>query len=391
MSDNTIVIVAGEASGDILGAGLMRALLKQRPDLKFEGIGGPQMIALGFTSLVPMERLSVMGLVEVLGRLPELLLLRRRLIKRYTQTQTHPMAMVGIDAPDFNLVLETQLKLNNIPTVHYVSPSVWAWREDRVFTVAKACHRVLALLPFEVPYYERHQIPATFVGHPLADVIPGPLTLQQARHQLQLKDQPVLALLPGSRAMEVQKLAPDFLAAAAILQSQMPHLQLVLAAANVQRHQQLLTLLQSYPQLKIALVLEQSHRVLAAADAVLVASGTATLEALLFEKPMVVCYRLSPISYALFKRKLKVPFVSLPNLLAGHKVVEELLQHQVQPQRIANHLQTLLIDQAAAQNQRSQFQDIHQQLACGADVTAAKAVIEVINQCNKEFGSGCKL
>jgi lipid-A-disaccharide synthase len=166
---------------------------------------------------------------------------------------------------------------------------------------------------------------------------------------------------------------------------------LVLAAANVQRHQQLLTLLQSYPQLKIALVLEQSHRVLAAADAALVASGTATLEALLFEKPMVVCYRLSPISYALFKRKLKVPFVSLPNLLAGQKVVEELLQHQVQPQRIANHLQTLLIDQAAAQNQRSQFQDIHQQLACGADVTAAKAVIEVINQCNKEFGSGCKL
>jgi len=376
MSNNTIVIVAGEASGDILGAGLMRALLKQQPGLNFEGIGGSQMIALGFKSLVPIERLSVMGLVEVLGRLPELLLLRRRLIKRYTQQP--PLAMVGIDAPDFNHVLETQLKASNIPTVHYVSPSVWAWREDRVFTVAKACHRVLALLPFELPYYDRHQIPATFVGHPLADVIPGVLTQTQARQDLQLKDQPVLALLPGSRAMEVKQLAPDFLVAAAILQTQNPNLQLVLAVANQQREQQLNALLQGHPHLKVTLVLGQSHLVLAAADAVLVASGTATLEALLFEKPMLVCYRLSPISYRLFKRKLKISFVSLPNLLAGEKIVEELLQDQVQPQLIADHLEVLLFNQMAAEKQRSQFANIHQQLACGADISAAEAVIEVI-------------
>ena len=376
MSKNTIVIVAGEASGDILGAGLMRALVKQRPSLTFEGIGGPQMIALGFKSLVPIERLSIMGLVEVLGRLPELLLLRRRLIKRYTQKP--PLAMIGIDAPDFNLVLETQLKACNIPTLHYVSPSVWAWREERVFTVAKACHRVLTLLPFELPYYQRHQIPATFVGHPLADVIPASLTQQQARNELKLSGQPVLALLPGSRAMEVKQLAKDFLAAAALLQKQYPQLQLVLAAANIQRETQLHALLQHYAHLKVTLVLGQSHLVLAAANAVLVASGTATLEALLFEKPMLVCYRLSPISYRLFKRKLKVPFVSLPNLLAGQKIVEELLQDRVQPQLIADHVAALLFDPVTAEKQRSQFADIHQQLACGADIRAAKAVLEVV-------------
>jgi lipid-A-disaccharide synthase len=388
MSNNTIVIVAGEASGDILGAGLMRALLKQRPDLVFEGIGGPLMIALGFTSLVPMERLSIMGLVEVLGRLPELLLLRRRLTKRYTQRP--PLAMIGIDAPDFNLVLETQLKANNVPTVHYVSPSVWAWREERVFIVAKACHRVLALLPFELPYYERHQIPATFVGHPLADVIPGVLTQSQARDDLQLKDQPVLALLPGSRAMEVKQLAADFLSAAAIVQTQNPQLQLVLAAANQLREKQLETLLQGFPELKVTLVLGQSHLVLAAADAVLVASGTATLETLLFEKPMLVCYRLSPLSYRLFKRKLKVPFVSLPNLLAGQKIVEELLQDEVKPQVMADHLAALLFNQEAADKQRNQFANLHQQLACGADVRAAEAVMEVIAEQDAAAAPGDK-
>jgi len=376
MSTNTIVIVAGEASGDILGAGLMRALLQQQPGLSFEGIGGPQMIALGFTSLVPLERLSVMGLVEVLGRLPELLLLRRRLIKRYTHQP--PLAMIGIDAPDFNLVLEAKLKANNIPTVHYVSPSVWAWREERVFTVAKACHRVLALLPFELPYYERHHIPATFVGHPLADVIPGGLTQQQARKNLHLKNQSVLAILPGSRAMEVKQLAPDFLAAAALLQTKHPQLQLVLAAANEQRKQQLNTSLNAHPHLRVMIVVGKSHMVLASADAVLVASGTAALETLLFEKPMLVCYRLSPISYSVFRRKLKVPFVSLPNLLAGQKIVEELLQDQVQPEVIADHLAVLLFDHEAADKQRSQFANIHQQLACGANTGAAQAVIEVI-------------
>ena len=379
MANHTIVIIAGEASGDVLGAGLMRALQKQRPELKFEGIGGPQMLALGFTSLVPMERLSVMGLVEVLGRLPELLSLRRRLIRRYIKQP--PLAMVGIDAPDFNFVLETQLKAANIPTVHYVSPSVWAWREDRVFTVAKACHRVLALLPFELPYYQRHDIPATFVGHPLADVIPGDLTQAAAQTQLQLvAQQPVLALLPGSRAAEVRQLAPDFLATAALLQQQHPLLQVVVAAANPQRQAELQHQLLAHPKLRIQLVLGQSHPVLAAADAVLVASGTATLEALLFEKPMLVCYRMNGLSYRLFKRKLKVPFVSLPNLLAGQQIVEELLQDAVQPKLMAIKLNALLFDANVAAAQQQHFADIHQQLACGASATAAQALLEVIAQ-----------
>jgi len=379
MANHTIVIIAGEASGDVLGAGLMRALQKYRPDLKFEGIGGPQMVALGFTSLVPMERLSVMGLVEVLGRLPELLSLRRRLIKRYIKQP--PLAMVGIDAPDFNFVLESRLKAVNIPTVHYVSPSVWAWREDRVFTVAKACHRVLALLPFELPYYQRHHIPATFVGHPLADVIPGDLTQALAQTQLQLvAQQPVLALLPGSRAAEVRQLGPDFLATAALLQQQYPLLQVVLAAANPQRQAELQHQLLAHPKLRIHLLLGQSHPVLAAADAVLVASGTATLETLLFEKPMLVCYRMNGLSYRLFKRKLKVPFVSLPNLLAGQPIVEELLQDAVQPKLMAQKLDALLFDASVAAAQQRHFADIHQQLACGASATAAQAVLEVIAQ-----------
>ncbi len=379
MANHTIVIIAGEASGDVLGAGLIRALQEQRPELNFEGIGGSQMLALGFTSLVPMERLSIMGLVEVLGRLPELLRLRRRLIKRYTSEP--PLAVIGIDAPDFNFVLETKLKAANIPTVHYVSPSVWAWREDRVFTVAKACHRVLALLPFELPYYQRHNIPATFVGHPLADVIPGDLTQAEAQAQLQLVAQhPVLAVLPGSRAAEVRQLAPDFLATAALLQQRHPLLQVVLAAANPERQAELQDQLLAYPKLRIQLVLGRSHPVLAAADAVLVASGTATLETLLFEKPMLVCYRMNGLSYGLFKRRLKVPFVSLPNLLAGQQIVDELLQDAVQPKLMAQKLEALLFDASVAAAQQQHFADIHQQLACGASATAAQAVLEVIEQ-----------
>jgi lipid-A-disaccharide synthase len=384
MASNSIVIIAGEASGDVLGAGLMRALLAQNPHLEFEGIGGPAMLELGFQSLVPMERLAVMGLVEVLGRLPELLALRRRLRRRYTASP--PLAMIGIDAPDFNLNLETHLKRAGVPTVHYVSPSVWAWREERVFSVAKACHHVLALLPFEVPYYSKHQIPATFVGHRLADELPGQWTQEKARNQLDLAiDKPVLALLPGSRAMEVKQLGQDFITAALELQQRHPHLQVVMAAANTARYQQLQVLLHETGG-DIHLAREQTRAVLAASDAVLVASGTATLETMLFNKPMLVCYRLSGLSYRLFKRKLQVPYVSLPNLLAGSAIVEELLQDQVKVETLVDKVQDLLFDAALRERQQQAFQAMHGMLAQNADEQAAAVVAQVIaEQTGKEL------
>jgi len=384
MASNSIVIIAGEASGDVLGAGLMRALLAQNPHLEFEGIGGPAMLELGFQSLVPMERLAVMGLVEVLGRLPELLALRRRLRRRYTASP--PLAMIGIDAPDFNLNLETHLKRAGVPTVHYVSPSVWAWREERVFSVAKASHHVLALLPFEVPYYSKHQIPATFVGHRLADELPGQWTQEKARNQLDLAiDKPVLALLPGSRAMEVKQLGQDFIAAALELKQRHPHLQVVMAAANAARYQQLQVLLHETGG-DIHLAREQTRAVLAASDAVLVASGTATLETMLFNKPMLVCYRLSSLSYRLFKRKLQVPYVSLPNLLAGSAIVEELLQDQVKVEILVDKVQDLLFDAALRERQQQAFQAMHGMLAQNADEQAAAVVAQVIaEQTGKEL------
>jgi lipid-A-disaccharide synthase len=380
MTSKTIVIIAGEASGDLLGAGLMTALLERDPNLQFEGIGGPAMEALGFNSLVPMERLSVMGLVEVLGRLPELLFLRRRLIKKYQATP--PLAMIGIDAPDFNLGLETRLKQAGIATVHYVSPSVWAWREDRVFTVAKACHHVLALLPFEIPYYRQHDIPATFVGHRLADELPGEWHQAEARAQLGLQaDAPVLALLPGSRAMEVKQLASQFIDTALRLQDSYPQLQVVLAAANQARYKELQNLVATRTKADtIMIVLHQTRAALAAADAVLVASGTATLETMLFSKPMLVCYRLSPISYRLFKRKLQVPYVSLPNLLAGNRVVEELLQEQVQVDVLVEKMATLLFDTEVRAQQQNTFLALHDKLAQNADHQAAQVVMQVIKE-----------
>ena len=381
MASKTIVIIAGEASGDVLGAGLMQALLARDPDLHFEGIGGPAMEALGFQSLVPMERLAGMGLVEVLGRLPELLALRGRLIKKYTHTP--PLAMIGIDAPDFTLHMEMRLKQVGVPSLHYVSPSVWAWREERVFTVAKACHEVMALLPFEVPYYSKHDIPATFVGHRLADQLPGKWTQAQALKDLGLQsNKPVLALLPGSRKMEVGKLGRDFVAAAQVLQQRHPQLQVVIAGANEHRVKQINGFIKAMgiPTESMLVVNQQTQAVLAAADAVLVASGTATLETMLFAKPMLVCYRLSGMSYRVFKRKLQIQHVSLPNLLAGKEVVEELLQDQVQVPVLADKMEALLFNDQVRELQQQAFLAMRDMLACNADERAADVVCRVVQE-----------
>ena len=380
MAHKTVVIVVGEASGDSLGAGLMQSMLETDPTLQFEGIGGPKMLALGFDSLVPMERLSVMGLIEVLGRLPELLLLRRHLLKRYLKRP--PLAFIGIDAPDFNLRLEEQLKASGVTTLHYVSPSVWAWRSERVFKVANACHHLLSILPFELPYYQRHHIPATYVGHRLADEIPGQWTKRDACVQLKIDDQaPVLAILPGSRQAEVAKLGDDFLATAKQLQVQTPTLQILVAAANDERMQQLQSLLQKYRlETQITLAKQNTWAVLAASDAVLVASGTATLETMLFNKPMLVAYRLNKLSYWLLKRKLTTAYVSLPNLLAGKPIVEELLQEQVNVPDLVEKMQVLLFDKQVRAEQQKHFLQLNDQLSCQADQTAANVVFDVIMQ-----------
>ncbi|HTR01165.1 MAG TPA: lipid-A-disaccharide synthase [Candidatus Acidoferrum sp.] len=371
-----IGILAGESSGDILGAGLMQALKARHPDLVFEGIGGPLMEAHGLRSQVPMERLSVMGLVEPLKRLPELLRIRRKVIDHFISNP--PALFIGIDSPDFNLDVELKLRAAGIKTVHYVSPSVWAWRRRRVHKIARAVDLVLTLFPFEADFYRQHDVNVCFVGHPLADAIPLAPDRQAARNELRLQtDGKVLALLPGSRVSEVSRLGPPFLQAASLMVAKDPALTVLLPCANAACR----AVLQQAPEWS---VLErsghlrvfdgQSRLAMQAADGVLLASGTATLEALLFKLPMLVCYRMAPLSYAIISRLLKVPYFSLPNLLAGEKLVDELVQDQVQPAILASQMRQLLA--AGSQNVLQQrYLAIHQALRRQASERAADAVL----------------
>lgn len=370
-------MVAGEASGDILGAGLIRALKQQYPDAKFSGIGGPRMLAEGFVSHFPMERLSVMGLVEVLGRLWELLGIRKQLKQRFISEK--PDVFIGIDAPDFNLGLETSLRAAGIKTVHYVSPSVWAWREKRVFKIAKAVDLVLTLFPFEVEFYAKHKVPAVCVGHTLADqfaLIPDVLGARQALDMH--NTHPVLAILPGSRGGEVQRLGPVFLQAAALIQAQLPGLTILIPAANDERYAQLQTLLAEFPALNVRLLHGQSREAMTAANGVLMASGTAALEGLLLKKPLVVSYIVAPITAFLLRRMLKQPFVSLPNLLAGKALVPEILQENATPENLAAAVLNFLQHDSVREALQDEFLAIHQSLRLNADASAARAVLELI-------------
>jgi lipid-A-disaccharide synthase len=370
-------MVAGEASGDILGAGLVKALKQRYPDARFVGIGGPKMIEEGFESLYPMDRLSVMGLVEVLGRLPELLRIRKELFK--TVLELKPDAFIGIDAPDFNLNLERKLKENGIKAIHYVSPSVWAWREKRVFKIKKSVDLVLCLFPFEVDFYKKYQVPAVCVGHTLADAIPLKTNTQQARIDLALDaDKPVVALLPGSRQGEVSKLGQLFLETALQVKQVKPNVQFVLPAANDDRYAQLVELTQEFPELNIKLLNGQSREAMASADVVLMASGTAALEGMLLKKPLVVSYILSGITAFLVKRMLKQPFVSLPNLLAGKQLVPELLQENATVDKLSNAVLHYLDDQSALDDLQKEFVELHQSLRLDADQAAAVAIAKLL-------------
>jgi lipid-A-disaccharide synthase len=372
MANLRIALVAGEASGDILGAGLMRALKAQHSAVEFIGVGGPLMQAEGLTSYFPMERLSVMGLVEVLGRLRELLVRRKLLIQ--TLIEEKPDVFIGIDAPDFTLNIELRLRQAGIKTVHYVSPSVWAWRQKRVLKIREGCDLMLTLLPFEARFYEEKGVPVRFVGHTLADTIPLHADRAAARAELGLPDGPLVALMPGSRGGEVGRLGTLFFDAAERLQALKPGVRFVLPCASPQRRAQIETLLQGR-NLPLTLLDGQSHLALAACDAVLIASGTATLEALLYKRPMVVAYRLAPLTFWILKRMVKSPYISLPNLLAQRLLVPELLQDDATPEALA---QTLLPLIDGGEEQTRGFDDIHRTLRRDASNQAADAVLTLI-------------
>ena len=376
-----IALVAGEASGDILGSGLMQALKAQHPSIEFIGIGGPRMQAEGLNSYFPMERLSVMGLVEVLGRLPELLSRRKRLIR--TLITERPDVFIGIDAPDFNLHLELKLRQAGIKTVHYVSPSVWAWRQKRVLKIRDACDLMLTLFPFEARFYLEHDVPVRFVGHPLANTIELRADRQAAREGLGLpEDVPVVALMPGSRGGEVARLGELFLDAAERLRALRPGVHFVLPCASPERRAQLEQMLGSRSRsrsrsLPLTLLDGRSHEALAACDAVLIASGTATLEALLFKRPMVVAYRVAPLTYRILKRLVRSPYFSLPNLLAERMLVPELIQDAATPDALAQTLSPLL---DGGQIQTEGFDVIHRALRHDASVQAADAVLKLVGE-----------
>lgn len=377
-SDVTIGVVAGEVSGDILGAGLVKALKRRLPDATFIGIAGPMMQAQGVRSLFDMSELSVMGLVEVLKRLRRLLSIRRQTFQYFSQNK--PDVFIGIDAPDFNLSLEQKLKNNGIKTIHYVSPSVWAWRQRRVLKVAKATHTVLSLFPFEKAFYDAHDVPCTFVGHTLADQMPIEPDVNSARRTLKVEPQGrVVAILPGSRSSEVAMLLPVFLQAIDLLRITHPELTVLLPVVDRERKVQIEQIIEGLrPRTAVRLIIGHSREVMTAADAILLASGTATLEAMLCKKPMVVAYKFKPSTFWIVNKLLKTPYVSIPNILAQRKLVPELLQDDATPESLSSSLA-----QALSSNNSelvAKFTELHQQLKLDADERAADAVCHLLQQ-----------
>lgn len=371
-----IGIVAGELSGDTLGEGFIQAVKARYPNAEFVGIGGPKMIAQGCQSLFDMEELAVMGLVEVLGRLPRLLKVKAELVRYFTQNP--PDVFVGIDAPDFNLRLELDLKQAGIKTVHYVSPSVWAWRQKRIYKIAAATNLVLAFLPFEKEFYDRFNVPCEFIGHTLADAIPFHTDKQQARQLLGLaQDKQWLAVLPGSRGGEMKKLAEPFIRTCQRLRATHPELQFVVALVNAKRRAEFEEIRQQVaPELEFTLVDDTARNVIAASDAVMLASGTVALECMLLKRPMVVGYRVNGFTAFLAKRLLKTKYVSLPNILADQLLVKELLQDDCTVDNLYAEVCRLLDEDN--QPMLDKFDEMHHWIRKDADVQAANAVLKLV-------------
>lgn len=375
-----IAMVAGETSGDLLSGLLLDGLLRRWPDLYSYGIGGPMMQQRGFQALYSSERLAVHGYsLEVLLRLHDILQIRKTLRQRL-QTE-RPAVFVGVDAPDFNLGLERDLRASGIKTVHFVCPSIWAWRPERVHKIRAAADHVLCLFPFEPQLLAQHDIAASYVGHPLAQVIPMQPDKLAARQQLGLNiDAPVLAVLPGSRRAEVQYIARPFLQAAALLLQRLPQLQVVLPAVPA-LFDPLAALVQELGLAgQVRLLRGQSHQALAACDCTLIASGTATLEAALFKRPMVISYRMHPISWRLMRRKQLQPWVGLPNILGGEFVVPELLQEQATPAALADAVEQWLVPESGARVAAvaQRFTALHHSLLRDTATLAAQAIEKLL-------------
>jgi len=373
-----IAIVVGEMSGDLLGSGLMQSLKKLHSNIEFIGIGGPKMIDEGCRSLFPMERLAVMGIVEVLGRLRELLTIRKSLAQEFIQNP--PDLFVGIDAPDFTIPLELMLREKGIKTAHYVSPSIWAWRQKRVFKIKKAVDLMLTLLPFEASFYKRHDVPVKFVGHPLANIIDVDLNTDLAKQHwgYSLSDK-VIAVLPGSRGGELKHIAPLFIDVMRQCYQMDPRIKFVVPLANAARKAQFeRQLLLSETDFPVQLVEGHAREVMAGSDAVLVASGTATLEAMLLKRPMVVAYKWGAVTHAIISPLVKSPYISLPNLLADEALVPEFVQNQATPENIVPAILEQLNDDDNRKKLTQCFNNIHGQLRQNASDEAALALMKLI-------------
>lgn len=378
-----IGVVAGEVSGDILGAGLIKALKIHYPNAQFIGVAGSQMLAEGCETFFDMEELSVMGLAEVVKHLPRLLKRRKQVIDEMIRLK--PDIFIGIDAPDFNLTVEEKLKASGIKTVHYVSPSVWAWRQKRVFKIGRATNLVLAFLPFEKAFYDSFNVPCRFVGHTMADAIPLKPNRSEACHSLNIDEsRRYMAILVGSRGSEIQFLAEPFLKAAQILKQRFPDLQFLVPMVNQKRIAQFEAIkAQIAPELELHIVQSKARQAMIAAECTLLASGTAALEAMLCKSPMVVGYKMKPLTYWLAKKLVKTDYISLPNLLAKQPLVPELIQQECNPESLANHLAEFLVDDEASLRKKSalqqQFVHLHKAIQCNADEQAAQAIIDLLN------------
>ncbi|HVS24943.1 MAG TPA: lipid-A-disaccharide synthase [Gammaproteobacteria bacterium] len=376
----SIALAAGEQSGDALGAGLIEALKSLAPGTRFVGIAGPKMIAAGCEPWFRAEELSVMGLAEVLPHLPRLLRIRRELRERIKALPAD--VFVGIDAPDFNLPAARWLKRAGIPAVQYVSPQVWAWRQGRVKTIRGSVDLVLCVLPFETKFYAEHGVAAKFIGHPLADAIPLTVDRAAARAALGLPaGKPLLAVLPGSRRAEVGTLAAPFTESAAWVQRERPEVEVAVALASEPIGELYRAIVRGIATPRPAhLITARAREVLAAADVVLTASGTASLEALLIKRPMVVAHRIVPLTYWIVRRLgvAKLPHFSLPNLLAGRELVPEFVQRQVRADVLGPVLRDLLDGKMPVPDWYDAFTSIHKQLRCDASVTAAREVLDLV-------------